>query len=885
MPEEKRPHGPSLSDVEQTLNEPRSDDGTPLPPMAPTAGRTTVPVGEAAPVGDRLGRYRILKKLGQGGMGSVFLAHDEELDRQVALKVPHLPLGDAGALERFLREARAAATLSHPNLCPVYDFGRESATPFLAMAYVEGEPLSETLRRGPLPPAEAAELVRRVAVAVEEAHARGVIHRDLKPSNIMLTPRGEPVVMDFGLARRSSAGDSRLTHSGMVLGTPAYMPPEQAEGDTATIGPRSDVYSLGAILYECFTGRPPFEGSVGQVLAQVLTRQPPAPSSLRPGLDPCLEAVCLKALAKKPADRYASMRDFADALSGWLAARPGGDPRRSRWPWLAAGLAVVAAAFLGFFFLNTRQGKVRIEVNDRNAVVLIDGEQVRIEKLGEPIVLKPGKHGLVVKRGDVVVETRDFAVVRGDNPALKITLEPLAPPKRTPARAGGVFALLVGVDHYDNKKIGDLKYADGDAAGLAQVLRAHARRLDDVVQLTTSAAKPHLTPRRHNVRRELKKLAGACTEADTLVVAFCGKEVLPRGNPAYFLGLADADPADPSSLLSLAEVYAEVARSKAGFRLVLIDACRMPPQGDDTPHPVAPPPGVTAFFGSSDREICFEDADHKHGVFSYYLIEGLRGDADLNRDGKVMLSELERFVKEGVPEHVRRKHKQKQDPELFGRPREDRALVVVKEPPAPGGDGEPAGFCPLFNGKDLSGWTVDSGAADSWEVKDGALIVRGAPEDVGWLMTTRSYADFVLRLEYKYDAGANSGITFRAAPGEGRPRGPMLLEIQLLDDSHPNYANVKLLQKTGSLFTLALDRPAKLKPRGEWNALELEARSAMLGVKVNGAQVLQTDLGNFADLADRYAALKRSSGRIGLQNWRGGTMWFRKIEVKELRAR
>jgi hypothetical protein len=840
----------------------------------------------AAPTGERLGRYRILKKLGQGGMGAVFLAHDEELDRRVALKVPHLPAGDGDALERFLREARSAATLSHPNLCPVYDFGREGATPFLAMAYVEGEPLSDRLRHGPLPPAEAAELVRRVAVAIEEAHARGVIHRDLKPSNIMLTPRGEPVVMDFGLARRSSAGDSRLTHSGMILGTPAYMPPEQAEGDTASIGPRSDVYSLGAILYECLTGRTPFQGSVGQVMAQVLTRQPPTPSSLQPGLDPRLEVICLKAMARKPDDRYPGMKAFADALSGWLGAQSAAPmlPRRLRWPWVAAGLAGAALVLLGvLLFFNTRQGKVRIEINDPKAVVLIDGEEIRIDKLGAPITLKPGEHGLVVKRGDVVVETRDFTVVRGDNPVLKITLKPPDSPRPPRVPEGGVVALLIGVDRYDNKKIGDLKYADGDASGLAEALRPYARRPDDVVELTSTSSKPHLTPRRHNVRRELKKLAGACTEGNTLVVAFCGKEVLPRGNPEFFLGLADADPVDANSLLSLSEVYAEVARSKAGFKMVLIDACRMPPPGDDTPRKVAPPPGVTAFFGSSNREFCFEDADHKHGVFSYYLIEGLRGGADLDRDGKVMLAELERFVKEGVPEHVRRKHKQRQNPELFGPLRTDRPLVALARRRPVGGEPEPGGFRSLFNGKDLSGWVVDSGDVEAWKVEEGELVVRANPREQGWLMTTRDYGDFVLRLEFAYTAGANSGVALRAVTGEGRaPGAPRVLELQLLDDNDPRYSKLPLTQKTGALHNLALDRPAKLRGIREWNTMEVVARGSAVRVKVNGAQVLQTDLSNFADHADRIPGLKRASGRIGLQNWGNGTMWFRKVEVKEL---
>jgi formylglycine-generating enzyme required for sulfatase activity len=342
---------------------------------------------------EQFGRYRIVRKLGQGGMGSVYLARDTQLDRQVALKVPHIRPEDGPAvLERFYREARAAATLHHPNLCPVHDVGSHDGVPYLTMAFIEGKPLSAFVAEGGLPPRQVAAVVRKLALALQEAHARGIVHRDLKPANVMIDRRKEPVIMDFGLARRGGEGEARLTKLGAVLGTPSYMAPEQVKGDPGLVGPACDVYALGVILYELLTGQLPFEGPVMAVLGQVLTQEPEPPSKLRPGLDPALEAICLKAMAKRPADRYASMQELAEALTGYLRAtgqaapapmavaaapaataaravdRRGPDSlaadlfagldaetapparspqRRPLWPWLAAGAVVVAAAAVG----------------------------------------------------------------------------------------------------------------------------------------------------------------------------------------------------------------------------------------------------------------------------------------------------------------------------------------------------------------------------------------------------------------------------------------------------------------------------------------------------------------------------------------------------------
>ena len=286
--------------------------------------------GDASP--QNFGRYRLLQELGRGAMGTVYLAEDTELRRRVALKRPRVADGkgkpgyedaaksnDWSLLERFYREAYAAATLDHPNICPVYDIGQHEGIPYITMAYVEGKTLSRVIRdsRG-LNLRSVAVLLRKIAVALAEAHAKGVIHRDLKPGNIMLNHRNEPIVMDFGLARQVEHVEDRLTVDGTMIGTPGYMSPEQVDGDLQAVGPASDIYSLGVVLFELLTGRLPFQGSVAAVIGKIVRDQPPTPASLRENVPPQLEAICLKMMAKTPADRYATMSDVADALGAFV---------------------------------------------------------------------------------------------------------------------------------------------------------------------------------------------------------------------------------------------------------------------------------------------------------------------------------------------------------------------------------------------------------------------------------------------------------------------------------------------------------------------------------------------------------------------------------------
>jgi formylglycine-generating enzyme required for sulfatase activity/serine/threonine protein kinase len=269
----------------------------------------------------QFGRYQIIRALGKGAMGTVYLAEDTQIERQVALKTPHFTADPTGEqVERFFREARAAGNLRHPHICPIYDFGQIEGKHFITMAYIEGRPLSAFIQTDkPQTERQILIVIRKLALALQEAHDHGVVHRDLKPANIMVDKKGEPTIMDFGLAQQVRRNDDvRLTQTGNILGTPAFMSPEQVEGEPAKIGPPTDQYSLGVILYELLTGQLPFRGSVAAVMGQILTREPPPPSQSRSEMDQRVEAACLKMMAKNPSERFASMKALADELAAIL---------------------------------------------------------------------------------------------------------------------------------------------------------------------------------------------------------------------------------------------------------------------------------------------------------------------------------------------------------------------------------------------------------------------------------------------------------------------------------------------------------------------------------------------------------------------------------------
>src|SRR5262245_13356363 len=282
----------------------------------------------------RVGEYEVLGRLGHGGMGVVYKARHARLDRLVALKmiISGAHAGPAD-LARFHTESRVIARLHHPNIVQLYEAGEHQGLPYFCLEYVDGESLAKRLGGQPQSPREAAQLVETLARAMDVAHEHQVVHRDLKPANVLFTSNGVPKIVDFGLAKRLEA-DSSITHTGSLMGTHSYMAPEQARGDNKTITRQTDVYALGALLYECLTGRPPFVGKTPMKTAiKVLNDDPLPPTRLLPSLPRDLETICLKCLEKEPARRYASASALAEDLHRFLAgeliqARPAGAAKR-----------------------------------------------------------------------------------------------------------------------------------------------------------------------------------------------------------------------------------------------------------------------------------------------------------------------------------------------------------------------------------------------------------------------------------------------------------------------------------------------------------------------------------------------------------------------------
>ena len=277
----------------------------------------------AEPAGQVFGNYQLLEESGRGGMGVVYKARQRDLDRIVALKmILSSRLASEEEVRRFYQEARAAAGLRHPNIVGIHEVGQIHGQHYFTMDYVAGHSLARQSETGPLEPDRAARLMATVARAVHYLHAHGIVHRDLKPSNVLLDENDEPLVTDFGLAKVFQ-DDASKTQTGAILGTPSYMAPEQARGETAEISPRTDVYSLGAVLYELLTGRPPFreENQLNTIL-QVLEGEPTLPHRINSRIPPELERIVMRALEKAPADRYDSAAALADDLDRYLRREP-----------------------------------------------------------------------------------------------------------------------------------------------------------------------------------------------------------------------------------------------------------------------------------------------------------------------------------------------------------------------------------------------------------------------------------------------------------------------------------------------------------------------------------------------------------------------------------
>lgn len=379
------------------LGQPRDRSENDTPESTAAENTKTNPLTRQASRAPSLPGFTLQEKLGQGGMGVVYRAWDVGLGQPRAVKVIRAGFGGEQAHERFQREAKAVARLDHPGVVRIYALGEHDGDLFISMEFLEGGNLSARLRQGPLAVREAADLVRQLALAVQHAHDNKVLHRDLKPANVLLSADGKPKVGDFGLAKLLDEDDG-LTRTGEVMGTPSYMAPEQADGRLKDIGARTDVWSLGAILYECLSGQPPFRGESRSQTMELVKREGPASlRRLRAEVPAALENVCLKCLEKRIEDRYATAADLADDLQAWLdgkavRARPN---RRLLRRWLT--LTLTAVLFLGIgmgVFLLSRDHQSEPDIVSPPAVELPPVPGVPFPLLTrEPAVLRWPQQG------------------------------------------------------------------------------------------------------------------------------------------------------------------------------------------------------------------------------------------------------------------------------------------------------------------------------------------------------------------------------------------------------------------------------------------------------------------------------------------------------------
>ncbi len=574
--------------------------------------------------------YEVLRELGRGGMGVVYLARHLQLNRPVALKmIRDSALASPGVRERFRIEAKAVARLKHPGIVQIYDFNDAGDVPYFSLEYLPDGNLSEWTRGRPLEIEFACRLVEKLAQALEHAHREGIVHRDLKPANVLLAtsaatdlvrdsvseitqdPSGptssnrrlvefEPKITDFGLAK-NLVDNEELTHSAAMLETFTYMSPEQAWGRARDVGPATDIHALGLILYELITGVAPFQtSSMAESLDRVRFLQPTLLSKSRPDASPELDMICRKCLEKDPRNRYQSAAELAQDLRQVIEHKPV-TRLKPNHPFRRVALLAIVAVMLAIF-----------------------------------------------------VKTR---VVNRSVPVPSVPLPAPTPTVPSPSRTvGESFAFLVGVRSYrlPDQSI-DLEFTESDVDELSRLLfrRGFPRKNIRLLTQWNESDNAALAPTGPNIRTQLRAMFAQCIPDDTLLVAVTGMGGDLGSPPMYCYLPADGNPGETKSLMTLADFYELFRECPAQKKILLVDTCQTVVadqiRWDSSPKP---PEGMAVFFACAPNEASYEHPRLRHGVFSYHVLQGLDGAADSNQDSIIDLGEITSYVSGRVREFV-----------------------------------------------------------------------------------------------------------------------------------------------------------------------------------------------------------------------------------------
>jgi serine/threonine protein kinase/Leucine-rich repeat (LRR) protein len=802
-------------------------------PPKPNADRPLGTIGSG--LAGQFGRYQIVRALGKGAMGAVYLALDTQLKRNVAIKTPHFEDDATGELlQRFYREAEAAATLLNANICPVYDVGEIDGKHFISMAYIEGRPLSDLIRGDKLQNERHIVIaVHKLARALQQAHDRGIVHRDLKPANIMVNKQGEPIIMDFGLARKRRAeGEATLTQSGVILGSPAYMSPEQIEGNPDSVGPASDQYSLGVVLYEMLTRQLPFRGSVVNVLAQILTKDLTRPSELRPGLDSRIEAVCLRMMSKKVSDRFPSMKAVAEELYAILKSTVAEPIAGEKSPTASRSPAALAPS-RG----DAGASQIRKSIKQK---VLTESDVISLEELVRKC-LRRHDYDQMIQIIERIPEERR-------NAALRAFLE------KAREKTDEISFLICEIDEAD-------RLEDAPTA---------LKKAEDLLKL-----KPG-----HHRAREIQEKFSGYGEGGVARIGPLWQFTQPWNEGGWI----------PWSVLAFGLAVFAVMFGVMVIYLnktaILID---IKDQGVEvavkgTTLIVTGPDKQSVKVEPGEQELTITAAGLEMSTRSFSLKRGEKRTVTVSIVNKEIVARLENEI---LP--LARVGDDGGQHNKFAQ----QGRNVAPKQLAPDTDG----FVPLFNGKDLTGWIVDSGDKNAWSVNDRGELVAHAPDkenfpDQVYLLSERTFVDFRLRFQFLgLGENAMSGVAIRGVLHETAG----MSYPDALNSDWPYHLTALLGTYQGSdatgvlwwspnskgVLPLMVDRIAHLKPPGEWNDAEFEMRGQSLRIAINGRDVLKVMLDKTRPSAFPAPALNRYSGRIGFLK-RNGEFRFRKIEIKEL---